>query len=105
MSRREKRKFARKDFFFHQLVADYYESEVPLRAEFYRVTFLNISSVGAAFLSPRKPATDRVVLVLGRSQIYVLARVVRTFFLTDLSDTACNDMRYEVGCKFLQRLK
>ena len=95
----EKRKEERRPYVCEQLVADYDGRTLPDMEDFYLVTFRNISETGAAFLSPRKPARDKIVIVLGKGEIHVTARVVRAFYRTDLPE-----MPYEVGCEFERRL-
>ena len=95
----DRRKRGRNSYVYGQLVADYDGQSMPLKSDFYSVTFLNLSRMGAAFLSPRKPSTDQLVIVLGKSQVYVIAQVVRTFYRTDIGDPV-----FEVGCEFVRRL-
>ena len=99
MSTIEKRREERRPYVCQQLVADYDGKTMPAKEDFYLVTFRDISATGAAFLSPRKPARDKVVIVLGKGEIHVTARVVRAFYRTDLPE-----MPYEVGCEFERRL-
>ena len=100
MSFTEKRRHPRRQYRFEQLVADYDGSQQPNQGDFYPVTFLNISRGGAAFLSTRKPTTQSLVLLLGKASTYVLAKVVRVFYRTDVSATP-----FEVACKFVRRLR
>ena len=95
----EKRKGERRPYVCQQLVADYDGKTLPEKKDFYLVTFRDISETGAAFLSARKPARDKVVIVLGKGEIHVTARVVRAFYRTDLPE-----MPYEIGCEFERRL-
>lgn len=100
MAKVEKRRRDRSGYVYKQLVADYDGQRFPQERDFYRATFMNLSRTGAAFLSARKPATDKVVIVLGMSQIYVVARIVRMFYRTDLWDPC-----FEIGCEFVRKLR
>jgi hypothetical protein len=96
----EKRKRKRSGYIHGQLVADYDGERLPQSDDFYSVKFMNISPTGAAFLCKDKPATDRLVMVLGKGDIYVVARIVRTYFRMDFWEPM-----YEIGCEFESRLR
>ena len=94
----EKRRSPRQTCFNRELIADYDGAESPARSDFYWVTFQNISSNGVAFLSSRRPAKDKLVVVLGNGPICV-ARVVRTRCKAESPEAL-----FEVGCEFERRL-
>ena len=94
----ERRNSDRFTYICRQLIADYDGVHFPLRDEFYKVVFQNISSSGIGFLSSKRPRTDHILVLLGRDPICFVARVVRTFFRADSSNM------YEVGCEFTFRV-
>lgn len=93
-----RRRLPRRPYFRRELVADFDSESVPELSDFYWVTFQNISDTGAAFLSSRKPETDKLVIVLGGGPS-VVARVVWTRCRSESPETI-----YEVGCEFERRL-
>lgn len=100
MAKSEKRKKFRTRYIHGQLVADYDGEHLPQSDDFYSVKFMNISPTGAAFLCKDKPSTDRLVILLGKGDISVVARVVRSYFRMDFWEPM-----YEVGCEFESRLR
>jgi hypothetical protein len=94
----DRRNYDRFAYVCRQLVADYDGVNFPPRSEFYKVNLQNIASTGIAFLSPKKPKTDHILVLLGREPICFVARVVRTFYRADSSDL------FEVGCEFTLRV-
>ena len=94
----ERRRSARQKCFNRELIADYDGAASPARSDFYWVTFQNISAKGVAFLSSRRPAKDKLVVVLGKGPICV-ARVVRTRCKAESPEAV-----FEVGCEFERRL-
>jgi len=94
----ERRSNSRFSYVCRQLIADYDGERFPLRNEFYKVNFQNISAKGLAFLSPTRPKTDYVLVLLGSDPICFVARVVRTFFRTDRTKM------FEVGCELTFRI-
>jgi hypothetical protein len=92
------RKSPRRPYFGRELVADFDSESVPLISDFYWVTFQNISDSGAAFLSSRKPETEKMLIVFGSGPT-VVARVVRTCCRAESPETV-----YEIACEFERRL-
>lgn len=93
-----RRRSPRIPYFRRELVADFDSESIPDMRDFYWVTFQNISDSGAAFLSSRKPATDKLVIVLGNGPS-IIARVVRTICRAESPEFV-----YEVACEFERRL-
>jgi hypothetical protein len=99
MPETERRLSQRRPYICQQLVADYDGAAIPEKGDFYQVTFQNLSDTGASFLSSRKPATSKLVIILGTGKILVTARVVKGAYRADSPE-----MPYEVGCEFERRL-
>jgi hypothetical protein len=84
------------------LVADYDGQNFPPFSAFWEVQTRDLSVAGMAFVSPRPPRTEQLVLMLGNPQaepILIQARVVRCDPLAANGGEACL-----VGCEFLQRM-
>jgi len=94
----EHRRSPRRPYFRRELIADFDSRSVPELADFYWVTFLNISDTGAAFLSSHKPETDKVIIVLGNGPS-VIARIIRTSCRSESPEAV-----FEVACEFERRL-
>lgn len=93
-----RRRSPRSPYYRRELVADFDSTSVPDLSDFYWVTFQNISDTGAAFLSSRKPATDKLVIVLGNGPT-IIARVVRAICRAESPEVI-----FEIGCEFERRL-
>jgi len=98
MSLVERRRNARQKCFNRELIADDDGTASPARSDFYWVTLQNISAAGITFLSSRKPAKNKLVVVLGNGPICV-ARIVRTRCKAEAPESL-----FEVGCEFERRL-
>ena len=71
------RRSLRRSCLRREVVADYDPNRPLDRGDFRWVTFKDLSAHGVAFLTSEKPATEKVVIVLGNGPICI-ARVVRT---------------------------
>ena len=94
----EKRRSVRRPCLRREVVADYDPERALERRDFHWVTFKDLSLHGVAFLTSHKPATSKVVIVLGKGPICI-ARVVRTQCRCESPEAI-----YEVGCEFERRL-
>src|SRR5687768_16783570 len=94
-----KRKSVRRGYVHRQLIADYDGCRVPIRSAFYWVTTKDICPEGIAFMSPRKPRTEFLVVSLNPGGACLIARVAWAFCRTDLPGKP-----YEFGCEFVARL-
>jgi len=98
MSPPTRRRSQRIPYYRRELVADFDSQSVPDLSDFHWVTFQNISDTGAAFLSGRKPATDKLIIVLGNGPS-IIARVVRVVCRAESPEVV-----FEIGCEFERRL-
>jgi hypothetical protein len=98
MSPSSRRRSQRTPYYRRELVADFDSKSIPDLSDFHWVTFQNISDTGAAFLSSRKPATDKLVIVLSNGPS-IIARVVRAVCRAESPELV-----FEIGCEFERRL-
>jgi hypothetical protein len=96
----EQRKRARRDYAYRQQVADFDGCRIPGSRDFYWVTTLNISTDGVAFLSPRQPRTEFLVVSLNPGCVCVFSRVVWARCRMDLPERP-----FEIGCQFISKLE
>ena len=92
------RRSLRRSCLRREVVADYDPNRPLDRGDFRWVTFKDLSAHGVAFLTSEKPATEKVVIVLGNGPICI-ARVVRTKCKRESPERL-----YEVACEFERRL-
>lgn len=98
---RERRRHQRNRFRFVQYIAPIRDSGRPNLKDFFPVECRDISEGGLAFLLPKAPDFDKLLIALGRPPVFVhcLAEVVRTERVrTDRGP------RTLVGCRFLKRV-
>lgn len=84
-----------------QLVAPFDGESLPGQDEFRQERCNDLSSKGFSFVSPRRPATPKIVVALGRVPfMFFVAEIVHVHEVpTDFGD------EFFVGCSFLNRVE
>ena len=85
------------------LVAEYDEHFFPPFSAFWEVKTIDLSPYGVGFHSPRRPASEMLLLMFGNPQanpIFVKARVARC-----VETVGENGAFFTVGCELLERIK